>query len=131
MKVLASIIGILIPSVGVSCIADPSSRIAMNPEKYLEQYEVVFFGVITSNENVSNDHQIVTFDVEKMFKGESNDYYIVDNKLSGTCSGYFDNAGTKYYVFANKTEIPNQVRLSHFSSFVSESMAEEFRMVLE
>ncbi|MBB5213293.1 hypothetical protein [Microbulbifer hydrolyticus] len=114
----------------IACIADPSSTIAVEPKRFLEKYEIVFFGKIVSFEEVGENHQIITFEVQKSFKGPSEDYFMVENKITSTCSDWIDENISHYYVFGNDSGSPKVIQISDFASFVPAPMAKEYGMEL-
>lgn len=131
MKYFLSLYILLFGAPAIGCIADPSSTIALEPKQFLEKYEIVFFGKIVSFEEVGEGHQIVTFEVQKSFKGPPEDYFMVENKITSTCSGWIDERISHYYVFGDDSGSPKVIQISNFSSFVPAPMAKEYGMQLQ
>ena len=90
----------------MACIISPAQRIVMNTEQFIESSDVVFFGKLESLEQ-NNEEQKASFTVIKLYKGNTEFKVNVINKLASSCSRAFENVGTAYYVFAQKSEAKN------------------------
>ena len=90
----------------MACIISPAQRIVMNTEQYIESSDVVFFGKLESLE-LNNEEQKAFFTVIKSYKGNPEFKVSIINKYASSCSRAFENVGTAYYVFAQKSEAKN------------------------
>lgn len=99
----------------------------MEPERFLEESDIVFFGSLDSEE-IDDEamEQVATFTVIKSYKGNISGKITIINKLSSSCSRAFQAPKSAFYVYAKATEQRAIYQISGFASFVPLSNAQEY-----
>lgn len=114
-----------------SCRIEPAHRLIAEPDRFVDEYDVVFFGKLVGLEDLREFEQLVEFSVEKTIKGDLPHTVMVINRMHTSCSRFFQIKGSKYYVFAAKTHDRNTLLIDGFASFVPESLATERKITFE
>lgn len=125
IKVLIIFLGILVPFHVGACIWDPSHRIMQDPDRAIDRSQIIFFGILETFIDFTEEEQIVEFYVLETFKGAGHNRVTVVSEIRSSCGRAFFNKGSRYYVFANQTEDNNVLVLSGSGSFVSETLAKQ------
>ena len=111
-----------------ACPISPFKRITLESDKFLEQYDVLFFGRLDSEEiDLDTMVQTATFTVIKSYKGNAIGKVTVKNKLGSSCSRRFQVPQSAFYVYAQATEQDAIYQISGFASFVPLGNAQEFK----
>ncbi|MCO1335831.1 hypothetical protein MO867_15965 [Microbulbifer sp. OS29] len=110
-----------------ACIMSPSKRTAMDSDRMLQEYDVMFFGRLDSEEVVQDERrQVAKFTVIKSYKGKISGKVVINNKLNTSCSSVFQVPRSAFYVFAKFTETEGIYEISGFASFIPLGNAMEY-----
>lgn len=115
----------------IACIADPLHSVAQNPKPFNEHSDIVFLGKIIAFDDLTRKKQIVTFAVEKTFKGPELNNVTISNSLTSSCSRAFIELGSSYYVFAKLSKSDGNFVIESYATFVPLKVAEEHELTLE
>ena len=129
-KTILSLILLLNCTITFACIIDPLSRTAQDPKRSFENTDLVFLGKIIAFDDFTNIKQVVTFSIDKTFKGPELSSVTIDNMMGNSCSRAFIEKGTSYYVFAVLNKGTGNYTIEKLASFVPIKLAEEHGMSL-
>lgn len=105
----------------------PFKRTAMDSDRMLQEYDVMFFGRLDSEEMIQDGRkQVATFTVIKSYKGNVSGVVVINNKLSSSCSRVFQIPNSAFYVFAKSAETEGVYEISGFASFIPLGNAMEY-----
>lgn len=122
MKVIiVAFLMVLISLQSSACIIDPSAWIAEKPEMYLGRSSYVVKGKIIEFLDLTEDVQIVSFQVLRTFKGAEQNTVIINNYMDSSCSRAFLGKGRTYYIFAKQKSSEYVI---HSGSFIDEASAD-------
>lgn len=130
MKYILVIVMMFYSSAMLACPLDPIAQTAKQAEWEYKQADYVFLGKITSFDDLKEHEQIVTFYIEKTFKGPELNSVTIVNMLNSSCSRAFIEKGSSYYVFAKLKNDGNYV-IEGNATFVPVKLAEKYDIKLD
>jgi hypothetical protein len=104
----------------------------MESDRFLEEADVAFFGVLDSHEiDEKTLEQTAIFTVIKSYKGDVGGKITIVNTLGSSCSRPFQVPQSAFYVYAEATKKMAIYRISGFASFVPLGNAMEYEWTPE
>jgi len=103
----------------------------MYSDEIRKKSDVVFFGKLSELETKNTGEQTAIFTVIKSYKGDLKGEVIIKNEILSSCFRPFQTIDSAYYIFALKTDMPNQYKIPISTTFVPLEAAVKFEWDLK